>query len=63
MSVEIELQISMSAQVNYEDAVKKYGEEFAEAVRLLVATPEYLRDKFPGISDFLKDKFPKIKSL
>ena len=40
-----------------------YGEEFAEAVRLLVATPEYLRDKFPGISDFLKDKFPKIKSL
>ena len=28
----IDLQVSMSAQKNYEEAIKKYGEEFANAV-------------------------------
>ena len=32
MSNTIDLQVSMGAQKSYEEAVKKYGEEFANAV-------------------------------
>lgn len=41
----------------------KYNESFAEAIRLIITSSEYLKINFNSIYAFLKDNFPDIKSI
>ena len=41
----------------------EYSEEFAEAIRLFITTPEYIEENYPKIAVFIREKFPEIKPL